>query len=406
MSITDQNEELVGSARRVVVISSDCHAGIPRDEYKEYLERRYHTQLDDYASTAEVFGVTALEAFVDHVIDERTEVANRCRFTDSAGRLLDLEENGVVSEVLFPAATPGTTPPWSDFLSVGAFRARNPRSRELKRAGERAYNRWLAEFCQDAPADRRLGLAFVPLEDVESAVSEIEWAASVGLRGILMPIMNYDLPEYCQEAYWDPIWAACSETGLSLNFHGGYGVPDVGDHQNIHGIESNWWAGRPFSHLVFSCVFDRHPNLRLAITEAMASWVPNALRTWDVAWDGAVQGSKARAVLLSDPHLPERSPSEYWQENGFVGASITVLDELQRRHEIGIDSMMYGIDYPHPEGNWADPSGGSKPRSDERGRPKARPARSSVRTQRVCMASISPTSNQWPIGVVPRSTMS
>jgi hypothetical protein len=36
----------------------------------------------------------------------------------------------------------------------------------------------------------------------------------------------------------------------------------------------------------------------------------------------------------------------------FVGASITNLDEMQLRHEIGIGSMMFGIDYPHPEGSW------------------------------------------------------
>ncbi|MBV9660566.1 MAG: hypothetical protein JO337_05350, partial [Acidimicrobiales bacterium] len=33
---------------RVLIISSDCHAGIPRGSYRDYLESRYHDDFDSY----------------------------------------------------------------------------------------------------------------------------------------------------------------------------------------------------------------------------------------------------------------------------------------------------------------------------------------------------------------------
>jgi hypothetical protein len=45
-------------------------------------------------------------------------------------------------------------------------------------------------------------------------------------------------------------------------------------------------------------------------------------------------------------------PSEYFGENIFVGASTMSKEEIRRRHSIGCDCVMWGTDYPHPEGTW------------------------------------------------------
>ena len=55
------------------------------------------------------------------------------------------------------------------------------------------------------------------------------------------------------------------------------------------------------------------------------------------------------------PHFqftPDRLPSEYWPTNGFVGVSLVKLSEMEQRERIGVATMMYGVDYPHPEGTW------------------------------------------------------
>jgi hypothetical protein len=45
-------------------------------------------------------------------------------------------------------------------------------------------------------------------------------------------------------------------------------------------------------------------------------------------------------------------PSEYFDRNCFIGASNTKRRELGLRYEIGIDNMLFGNDFPHPEGTW------------------------------------------------------
>ena len=46
-------------------------------------------------------------------------------------------------------------------------------------------------------------------------------------------------------------------------------------------------------------------------------------------------------------------PSDYCRRNCWIGAS-ALFDEGSTavRHEIGIDRVMWGTDYPHPEGSW------------------------------------------------------
>ncbi len=184
---------------RVLVVSSDGHGGIPRERYRPYLEQRYLADFDDYDRTLAAWDSEA-RPFPEAVIRDREDIAARTDFTDAQGRLRDLESMGVACEVIFPGASPGTNPPWSDFLSVFAYRARTPRTRELQWAGERAYNRWLSDFCLDTPG-RRVGLALLPLHDMDATVQEIYWAKEHGLGGVILPNFHYDLPEYIHARY-------------------------------------------------------------------------------------------------------------------------------------------------------------------------------------------------------------
>ena len=45
-------------------------------------------------------------------------------------------------------------------------------------------------------------------------------------------------------------------------------------------------------------------------------------------------------------------PSDYFDRNCFVGASNMEVIELERRYMIGVDNMLWGNDFPHPEGTW------------------------------------------------------
>lgn len=332
------------------MVSADGHAGAPFATYRDYLDEKYRADFDSY-DRAEIALVPDALPFAAVAVADREEVAHRLNFADPAARVEDHESMGVVAEVLFPGATPSRIAPWSDFLSMVAFRIRTPRGRELQSAGEKAYNRWLADFCSYAPR-RLLGLAHLPLHDRDAALAEVEWAAEQQMAGVLLPFFNYDLPEYIHLEHWEPLWRACAERELTLNFHGGYGNADLGHHSSLQGLDD--WATRVLGHFIFSGAFDAIPELRVAITELGGFWVPGALKRLDgvYARARAAADSKKRAVRTVDTNLPARAPSAYWGENCFVGTSALSPQELEIRADIGVNAMMYGLDYPHSEGSW------------------------------------------------------
>jgi hypothetical protein len=45
-------------------------------------------------------------------------------------------------------------------------------------------------------------------------------------------------------------------------------------------------------------------------------------------------------------------PSAYFDRNCFIGATTTERRELARRYEIGVENLLWGNDFPHPEGTW------------------------------------------------------
>jgi predicted TIM-barrel fold metal-dependent hydrolase len=45
-------------------------------------------------------------------------------------------------------------------------------------------------------------------------------------------------------------------------------------------------------------------------------------------------------------------PSDYFKRNIGVGASCIPRCDVEIRDQVGVDKMMWGSDYPHPEGTW------------------------------------------------------
>ncbi len=70
---------------------------------------------------------------------------------------------------------------------------------ERRWAGLQAHNRWLADFCAEAPG-RRAGVAQIFLPNIEGSVEEIRWAKEIGLTGGVLvpgapPLAYEDVPE-------------------------------------------------------------------------------------------------------------------------------------------------------------------------------------------------------------------
>jgi predicted TIM-barrel fold metal-dependent hydrolase len=331
--------DLVGTDR-YTVISVDGHAGAAMRDYKPYLATRWHDAFDAWA-----------DGFVNPFADLLAPTAYRN--WDSDRRLAETESQGLVAEVLFP----NTVPP---FFAQGNLTALEPNAAdyESRWAGVQAHNRWLADFCAAAPG-RRAGCAQVFLNDLDDTLAEIHWAKQNMhvFGGILLPNVapNSPLPPLW-DPHYEPLWELCEELDVVCNIHAGSGLPDFGDQvaaRAIMLIELAWYAHRVVWHLIFGGVLERHPRLRVALTEQGTGWIPRGIDTLDWFHRRMTHGGAAEAMFFGavtkDMSL---TPSEYFQRNFWVGASFLRPSESAVRYEVGIDRIMWGADYPHSEGSF------------------------------------------------------
>ena len=74
--------------------------------------------------------------------------------------------------------------------------------------------------------------------------------------------------------------------------------------------------------------------------------MPNLLWFWDRLFLGQKGAEKLSSMGI------QTQPSELFDRNCFIGSSNTKRREIGMRYEIGIDNMLWGNDFPHPEGTW------------------------------------------------------
>jgi predicted TIM-barrel fold metal-dependent hydrolase len=216
-------------------------------------------------------------------------------------------------------------------------------------AGAQAHNRWLADFVSENP-ERHCGVALLPVTaPTEKVVAEIHRARESGLGALMIPSMWVDKEPYHDRRY-DPVWAAAAECGMPVLTHSGAAPRhEYGDHLGIYVSEVTWWPARPLWFLLWSGVFERHPGLKFGVAESGCWWLPNQLWFMDRLYLGAHGGKK-----LSPFAELKRPPSEYLDRQVFICATNTKRRELAQRYEIGVDNILWGSDFPHPEGTWPD----------------------------------------------------
>ncbi len=322
--------------RTVTVISADCHGGAAMSEYRDHLDPDWLDEFDAWRAKYQ-------NPFRD------LQSNGKERNWDSDYRVREMEADGVVAEVLFP----NTVPP---FFPTGSLIAPPPRPDNLARrwAGLRAHNRWLVEFCATEPA-RRHGVAQIFLNDVDRAVEEIEWLSDRGIRSILLPGVPPDsgLPNLYSRVY-DPVYRVCEERGLIVHHHTGSAQPQYGNEPVswvLFSYETSWFAHRTLWHVILGGVFDRFPALRFVVTEQGTGWIPEELARLDGLHRRIAAGRSGEVGFPEEAKLAMK-PSEYWARNCWVGSSFPTPSEVAMRHDIGIDKIMWGSDYPHHEGVW------------------------------------------------------
>lgn len=249
---------------------------------------------------------------------------------------------------------------FSSFCARPIFEA----SAQARYPAARAHNRAMAAFCNADP--RLIGVAIVPLDDVELALAEIAYAHSLGL-GAIWVAASAPGGRSPGHADHDRIWAMLAERRLPFILHVGSaplsieapwmndGRPDrrsarggaevIGskDLTVIHHA-----AVRFVSTLILDGVLERHPTLKGAVIELGAGWVPDMIRRLDHA---------AEIWAKSEPHLAEmkRRPSEQIRSQlRFTPYPFEDVAAFVR--ESGPELYLFSSDYPHAEGG-RDPIG-------------------------------------------------
>jgi uncharacterized protein len=209
-----------------------------------------------------------------------------------------------------------------------------------------AVNDWLtAEWLDKEP--RLRASMVVPTRVPEMGAREIDRLGDhPGFVQVLLPVRS-EAP-YGHRRYL-PIFEAADRHNLvvSLQFGGAPGNPPTGSGWPSYYIEEYVGMAQVFQtqvlNLVVEGVFDRFPNLRMALIEGGWTWLPSLMWRIDKDWKG----------LRREVPWNTRVPSEYIRER--IRLSLQPIDAppdpkhlLQIVEQMGSDELlMFATDYPH-----------------------------------------------------------
>ena len=246
---------------------------------------------------------------------------------DLAARLVDLDEEGIWGEVVYS--------------SIGLWE-QSINDRALIRTAAEAENEWKVSEIQGIAPNRLIAPASIPLLDVTDAVTCAVRARELGLYAVSMPTPanpnsatdTSKMPKLNSDE-WEPLWASLEDLGMVAAFHIG---GDPGEYTMYRGpggavlnyTNSTYSGQRAAMVMVASGALDRHPKLRVLISEGGASWVP-------FLGDRMEEGYRQHSMFVR-PRL-SRSPKEILFEQ--------VYCSFQHETERGANGVAYGLPQRH-----------------------------------------------------------
>jgi len=328
----------------------DCHQMEPATIWRDYIDARFRGRepraeavggrrtmvVEDEPLTAEQgkypMASPEFQAAL-HKGMQRFSRAAEARFSP-ASRLLDMDEEGVDVQVLYPTVG-------------GQLLGREFRDPELLAACCRAYNDWSAEYASAEP-ERIRWAAMLPLQEPTLALEEARRAAGRGAVAFYVrpnPVCGRNLhhPDY------DSVWAGIEALGRPLCLHdsGSPRLPSFGERMDTH--TSGHIAAHPFEamvammSLIWFGVVERFPELRIVHVEADAGWLPYWLQRMEQHVDFSGNAEH--------PELRLR-PTEYFLRNFFVAARGDERTLPAAVQLVGDRNLLFNTDYPHPDGTW------------------------------------------------------
>jgi predicted TIM-barrel fold metal-dependent hydrolase len=328
--------------RKVWANSGDSHFLEPADLFTKTLpanlaERMPRSEKFDGYELVHIDGTTMRRRLPKPIRDGEfkgmtiEEVSHRPPGSYDVGlRLKDLDAEGIWGEVTYPS------------LGMWAAMIKDP---VLVRAGAMALNDWaLAEL--QGTSERLVATATIPLLDVDDAVAELQRCAANGYHAIFLPTVP---PAGCptwNDEVWDPLWAAAEEANQVIAFHIGTDGENVvfrGRGGALLNFNETTYGGQRATAMLISCgVFDRHPNLKILVSEGGATWVP-------------FLGDRLNELVRQQPMFVwpklKMMPKDYMNKHVYASFQHDVT-AVPTYTAMGYHNVMFGSDYPHLEGTF------------------------------------------------------
>ena len=220
-----------------------------------------------------------------------------------------------------------------------------------------ALNQWMYEQWTFNFEDRIFATPVLTLPLVDKAIEELEWVLERGARVILVrpaPVPGFQGPRSFALPEFDPFWEKVQEAGVLVGMHAsdsGY-QRYINEWEGVRGGEflpfkggSGFSAithggGRAISDTIASAIghglLTRFPDLRLAPVENGSGWVRPLISDMENAY-------------RFNPHAFEEDPVEVFKRCVYVHP-FHEDDPRGLADLIGVDNVIFGSDYPHPEG--------------------------------------------------------
>jgi predicted TIM-barrel fold metal-dependent hydrolase len=223
-----------------------------------------------------------------------------------------------------------------------------------------ALNEWMHETWSFNFEDRIFATPVITLPVVDRAIEEFEWVLERGARVILIrpaPVPGFQGPRSFALPEFDPFWKLVEESGVLVGMHAsdsGYqrytneweGVRDeftpFAGGSGFQAITGH--GGRAITDTIASAIghgmCTRFPGLRIAPVENGSAWVRPLFAQMQSAYD-------------FNPKSFDEHPVDVFKRCIFVHP-FHEDDPRGLADLIGVDNILFGSDFPHPEG-LADP---------------------------------------------------
>jgi uncharacterized protein len=201
----------------------------------------------------------------------------------------------------------------------------------------KAYNNWLdATYQRFSP--RLKGVALIPMQDVPSAVAELERAVSeLGMVGAMIP--SNGLNEHVSARKYWPIYEAAERLDCVLAVHGGcYGNLGYNTYTVFPATRA---LGMPFplaiamTGMIVDGLLDAFPKLRLGFLEGGTAWIPLVIDRLE------------REVEYGGLNLPRPIQDYFTDGRIFVGCEGNEKALAYAIERIGAQPFMFASDFPH-----------------------------------------------------------